>query len=74
MQEHSRHRHHRYISSEENFADTKEDVIAVLVNRGVFQKWSVNGHIDYPFEPNMMSENSVLEGKTQPYIQYNEIL
>lgn len=73
MQEHNRHRHHRYIYAEENFSRAKEDANAVLVNRRVFQK-PINGHIDYPFEPNIVVESSVLEGKTQPYIQYNDIL
>lgn len=74
MQEHCRHCHHRYVNAEENFSAKKEDAIEVLVNRGVFQKWSFTGHIDYPFNPNILYESSVLEGRTQPYIQYNDIL
>lgn len=74
MQEHSRHFHHRYINAEENFSETKEDVIEVLVNRGVCHKWSFKGHIDCPFDPNILCESFILTGKTQPYIQYNDIL
>ncbi len=74
MQECCRHSHHRFINAEENFSQSKANAIEVLVRRGVFHKWSINGHIDYPFDPNMYSESAVMEGKTQPYIQYNNIL
>ncbi len=74
MQERCRHSHHRYINAEENFSQSKAGVIEVLVSKGVFHQWSINGHIDHPFDPNIYCESVVLEGKTQPYIQYNDIL
>lgn len=74
MQERCHHSHHRYINAEENFSQSKAVAIEILVSSGVFHKWSINGHIDYPFDPVVYSESAVMEGKTQPYIQYNDIL
>lgn len=74
MKEHNCHCHHRYISTGENFNNTKEVHTEVFMIRGNLPGKSINGHIDYPFDPNILSENAVLEGKTQLYIQYNDIL
>jgi hypothetical protein len=73
MKEHNCHCHHQYISTGENINITKEDHTDVFMIKGNLPRKSINCHIDYPFDPNILSENAVLEGKTQLYIQYNDI-
>ena len=65
MLDHNCHCHHRYISSGDHFCHTKEDANEVNRVRGNLRRRSINGHVDYPFDLNILFENAVLEEKTQ---------
>lgn len=51
MKEKSSYCHQRYINIDESLAFTKQSEMEVLVSKGIFPKWCLYGHFDYPLEP-----------------------